>query len=140
MPWKVLLKEDEDLKSFLGVVSNIGHFRMKLQILKKVNKHTLVFSLAERQKTLMHSSLNQLMPIFHKLFLNHSIRPVFTLIPKLDWENILKIENHRPMFIMNMNVKILIKILMDRIYQYMKELYTMTNWDLSQEYIVGLLS
>lgn len=44
------------------------------------------------------------------------------------------------MFIMNMNVKILIKILMDRIYQYMKELYTMTNWDLSQEYIVGLLS
>ena len=78
------------------------------------------------------------MPILLKLFQKiaeegtlHFWEATITLTPKPDKDNTKK-ENYRPISLMNMDIKILNKILANRIQQHIKSSYTMIKLGLFQ--------
>ena len=83
----------------------------------------------------------ELTPILLKLFQNRAevgtlpnsfYEATITLILKPN-KDITKEENYSPISLMNLDAKILNKILANRIQQHIKESYTMIKWGLSQE-------
>ena len=82
----------------------------------------------------------ELTPILHRLFKkiqtngshpNSFYEASIILIPKLDKDTTKK-ENFRPISLMNIDTKILNKILANCVQQYIKRSCTMTKWDSSQ--------
>ena len=84
----------------------------------------------------------ELTPILLKIFqkiaeggklLSSFYEATITLIPRPDrYHKKIKEENYRPISLMNIDTKILNKILRNRIQNTLKGLYTMIKWDLSQ--------
>ena len=62
---------------------------------------------------------------------NSFYQATITLIPKSDKDNTRK-DNYTPISLMNIDAKILSKILVNRIQQHIKSLYTMIKLGLSQ--------
>ena len=85
-------------------------------------------------------NLRKLTPILHRLFEkiltdgrlpNSFYEASIILLPKPDKDTTKK-ENFKPISLMNIDAKILNKILAKRIQQYIRRSYTMTKWDTSQ--------
>ena len=86
----------------------------------------------------MKKNKEELIPIFLKLFQkiekegklpNSFYEASITLIPKPDKDTNRK-ENYRPVFLMNVDAKILNKKLTSQIRQYSKKSFTGIEWDL----------
>ena len=81
-----------------------------------------------------------LMPILHRVFQkiqedgrlpNSFYEANIILLPKPD-KDIIKNVNFKQILLINLDVKILNKILINHIQQYVKKIYTMIKWDSSQ--------